>query len=1002
MAVVAASLQADAADAPFIVRTWQSDEGLPDNTVMGVGQTTDGFLWVATSTGLSRFDGVQFQPFSVAAAGVPAGRIMGLLADRRGRLWVAKDQGVVVCVERGQAARVLGPENGGADQGVRFMQEDSKGAVWVAYNDGALARLWDGQARWLTEADGLPNEGVCQVVTDGTGQLWFSRGEWVGVFREGRFKPLERMPKLLMIAGARSGGAWGYAYRNLWKFTEDGSLVKIPMDLPLVTVTGLHEDREGYVWLGTREKGLFRCDRAGAAAVALAQQTITNIQEDREGNIWVGTRGGGLSQLRPRVAELLTTGSGGPLEGVRSVCQDAAGRLWAVVWPNGEVVCSEGQGFKLLTAGDGWTVPNAQCVAADDLGGVWIGTNYSGLLRWQDGALTDRLCGTNGLGWGAVCALLATGSGELWIATGASDARRQVLQCRKAGLLRTFSLPVGSGPVVALAIDAFGDCWVATPKGFLVRVRGDVLTDETAAMPAEPCEIRCLLGTPDGSLWIGTAGQGLRRLKDGRFSSCRTDHGLRDNYISNMLSDGRGRLWFAGNHGIFSVREKELEDFAEGRAARVWSAVYGRNEGLTRLQASCDSWPRALVATDGRLLFAMQSGVAAVYAADIPANSEPPPAVIKRVSVNGKTVAAYGAGEVQVDPAAARPLELAQGLTCLRLAPGRRQVEFAFTALSFTMPETLGFRYRMHGLDTEWTDAGTRRSVAYAQLAPGHYRFEVAACNSDGVWNEQGAALELDALPYWWETAWFRVAGPLSAFGLLGGWSLLWLRRRHRLQIERLELMRATERERARIARDIHDEIGSRLARLSVIGEMAVDELAGAAGARPRVQEMARGVREAASELEHIIWAMNPQNDTLGGLAHRICQDAEEFFAGTPVQCRFGTLPEIPDAAMRPEARSTVSSAVKEALANVLKHAAATAVELSMQTDGRTFQVSIVDNGIGFDPTRRAAAKAGGNGLANMRERLAGMGGECRIESAPGRGTAVILSWPLEKCGQAD
>jgi signal transduction histidine kinase len=230
---------------------------------------------------------------------------------------------------------------------------------------------------------------------------------------------------------------------------------------------------------------------------------------------------------------------------------------------------------------------------------------------------------------------------------------------------------------------------------------------------------------------------------------------------------------------------------------------------------------------------------------------------------------------------------------------------------------------------------------------------------------------------------------------------LLWFRYRHRRQIERLKMLQATERERARIARDMHDVIGSRLSRLSMLGAMAVDELADTATARPRVQEMTRGVREAASELEHIIWAMNPKNDTLNGLAYRICQDAEEYFAETSVQCRFGTLPEIPALAMRPEARSAVSSAVKEALANVLKHASATAVELSMQMDAHLFQVRIVDNGIGFDTSPRVAAKACGNGLSNMRERLAGMGGEFRIESAPGRGTTVILRWPLESPEQA-
>ena len=204
--------------------------------------------------------------------------------------------------------------------------------------------------------------------------------------------------------------------------------------------------------------------------------------------------------------------------------------------------------------------------------------------------------------------------------------------------------------------------------------------------------------------------------------------------------------------------------------------------------------------------------------------------------------------------------------------------------------------------------------------------------------------------------------------------------------------------ERARIARDMHDEVGSHLARLSVLGEMVGDPPSDNAADRLRIQKITRGVREAAGELEHIIWSVNPHNDTLGQLAHRICQYAEEFFSDTPVQCRFGTMPVIPAMAMGADARVAVFSAFKEALANILKHAAATTVDVGLWIKGREFQVRIVDNGRGFDPAQ-PAPPVGGNGLANMRQRLTKLGGECRIDSAPGRGTTVIFCWPLDKAG---
>jgi len=1007
LVLLAAAAPAAAARPSWFIRNWQSDEGLPDNTVVGIAQAADGFLWVASSTGLVCFDGVQFRPFPMTTPGAPAGRIKALLADRRGRLWVAKDQGVVVCVDQGRMTTVVGAEHAAADFGMRLMVEDAEGAVWVSYRGGEVLRIQDGRVRSFAVADGLPAGDFCHLAVDGVGRLWFSRGGWVGVFRDGKFRPLQQLPNRF-ITGARSGGIWGFMDGQLWKYTEGGSPVKLgalPADVPLVTVTAFHEDRAGFLWLGTREAGLFRFDRAGVATAAMSQQTILTITDDREGNLWVGTRGGGLSQLKSRVVELLTIGSATPFTPVGSICQDTAGLLWAVVWPNGEILRSAGQGWTPLSVKDGWSIPLSQCVATDPQGGVWIGTQYRGLHHWQDGAVTDSLRAENGLGgnWNGtggnqVNALLVTASGEVWIGPQVPDEQRQVLQCRRAGQFQTFNLPLGSGPVVILAIDAAGDCWAATAKGLLLRVRKNVLTDETGSTSAGAGAIRCLLGTPDGSLWIGYGGQGLGRLKAGRFSRCRTEHGLHDDYISNMLPDGRGRLWFAGNRGLFSVREKELADFADGRATRIWSVAYGRNDGLPQLQASFDAWPGAARGTDGRLLFAMQAGVAVVYADNLQENPMPPPVVIERVTANGKLVAAYGADGTLASSNSAAPLELCQGGVHLRLPPGQRQVEFAFTALTFTKPETIGFKYRLHGLDADWVEAGTRRVATYAQILPGHYRFEVTACNSDGVWNETGAALELTAEPYWWETAWFHVAGPLSAAGLLAAAIILGWRRRHRRQIERLEMLQATERERARIARDLHDEIGANLTHISILSTLAAKPTTAATTSREHNTEVANVARQTMLAFDEILWSVNPKNDTLQSLSHYLCRRTEEILASAHVAFNFVLDESFPDRMVPPQRRHGLLLAVKEALHNILKHAGASRVEVQCTMDGGVFVVRVADNGCGFDPQTVPAGAPGraGQGLENMCQRLAELGGECRLDSRVGGGTRITFRLPLD------
>jgi len=350
--------------------------------------------------------------------------------------------------------------------------------------------------------------------------------------------------------------------------------------------------------------------------------------------------------------------------------------------------------------------------------------------------------------------------------------------------------------------------------------------------------------------------------------------GLHDDYLANILPDGRGRLWFAGNRGIFSVREKELDDFANGRTTRIWSVAYGRNDGLSQLQASSDAWPGAQRGTDGRLFFAMQSGVAVVDVNKLKEDSQLPRVVIERVTVNGKLVAVYGAGGTPASSDSAAPLELGQGAVHLHLSPGQRHVEFDFTALTFTKPESIEFKYRLRGLDADWVEAGTRRVATYAQVPPGHHHFQVLACNSDGVWNETGAELELTAEPYWWETAWFHVVGPLSAAGLLSGTILLGWRRRHRRQIERLEMQQETERERARIARDIHDDLGATLTQIVMLSDSTGAVGPFQVGNMGKIHQVALAMTQTMDE---IVWAVNPRQDRFDQLAMYLDAYAQEY-----------------------------------------------------------------------------------------------------------------------------
>jgi ligand-binding sensor domain-containing protein/signal transduction histidine kinase len=999
-AVVVAASSAFAAPAWF-VRTWQSDAGLPDNTVIGIEQTPDGFLWVATQTGVVRFDGLQFQELPIQVPGMMAGTVHAICADRRGRVWVAKERGTVLCVDQGKITVVLPPDNAKSDRRVRLLLEDGEGSIWGTFATGEVFRLKDGRVRFFTAEDGLPQKGSIELTVDQKGELWFLRSPDVGVFRDGKFSTLSKAP-FGRLCAARGGGVWICTETTILKYTEAEGLsetCKLKTGTADAGPIVLFEDHAGRLWVGTRLAGLFCHEGTNIFKVDTAQQTILCINEDRQGNLWVGTRGGGLKQLKPRVAELLTTSTSPPFDGVQSICKDTNGVLWAVTWYKGTVLRNVDGDWIPLSASDGWTIDYAKCVAADPLGGVWIGTSYSGLYHWKEGEVTHRFCSTNGLAGNFVTALRTTPSGAVWMGGLHIEVGKTFLQCLEAGQLRSFKLPSGCGVVSAIEVDSSGDCWAATAKGMLLRVSGSVVTDETQkVLPRESYAIRSLLATPDNSLWIGFSGTGLGRLKKGRFDQFRMEHGLNDNYISQILSDGRGRLWLAGNRGIFSVREKDLNELAAGQLSHVQSVVYKQKVGLPGLQASYDAWPGALRDAEGRLFFAMQSGVATLYAADIPAEAEPPSVIIDRVLVDHKVVALYGSGKALSASNNPSCVELGAPNAHLHLPPGRRQIEFFFTTPCFTMPESIRFKYQLKGMDKEWIEASGRRSAFYSQLTPGNYQFQVSACNRDGVWNQKGASLALTVAPFWWETAWFRIVGPLMVFGLIGGFVLLWFRRRYHFQIERLELLRSMEKERGRIAADLHDEIGANLTHISILSTLAAKPGTELSTSRQHNAEVTSVARQTILAFDEILWSVNPKNDTLKSLSHFICRRTEEILAPAKVHYHFSLDEALPDSPVSPQRRHGLLLAVKEALHNILKHAGATRVEVKCVIEQGLFVVIVSDNGCGFDPAALPVSVKGrnGHGLANMRRRLEDLGGECRIERQPEGGTRIIFRLPME------
>jgi signal transduction histidine kinase/streptogramin lyase len=619
-------------------------------------------------------------------------------------------------------------------------------------------------------------------------------------------------------------------------------------------------------------------------------------------------------------------------------------------------------------------------VAADRSGAVWIGTKAHALYRVQSGHSTAWRAG-DGLASRSVRSLLASTNGDLWIGGEFPIS----LQCLRSGKLLSFNVPSNVRLIRALAQDAGGNIWAGTSAGRLLRVRNDVVTDETPRMSGEPMSIRCLYAAPDGSLWIGYATAGLGRLEKGRIARITQEQGLYDDHISQIVADDRGWLWFGADRGIFKIRQQELEAATEGRAGRVRATHYGRDEGLLSLQANFDASPGTLRTQDGRLWIPMRTALAVINPSALHEDQEPPPVLLRRVAIDERTVATYG-GVMPVKTV----FNLGLVQTPLRLPPKHRLVEFEFTALNLSAPENVHFRYRLEGFDDDWIEADTQRKAAYPNLPAGDYRFYAAACNGDGVWKETQAPLAFSVAPFLWQTWPFRTAAILGFTVVVAAIVRYVSFRRLRFELRTLEQQAALDKERTRIARDLHDDLGGSLTQVSLLLDKANRNVVAPDKAGSGVQQCSSLVRQVAKSVDEIIWAINPRNDTLRYLVDYISQFVVEFLHAANIRCRVDLPDNFPDRTVSPEARHNLFLVVKETLNNIARHSRASEVQFQVTASGAQLVITVEDNGRGFNGLAPSAA---GDGLRNMRQRMEEIGAKFDLESKPEAGTRVHFSY---------
>jgi signal transduction histidine kinase/ligand-binding sensor domain-containing protein len=994
----------------WLTRAWQTEEGLPNTYVNSVVQGEDGFIWIATPVTVARFDGVRFTRFPFRNEDDSEPRYQGgrqyqaarrIVPSRNGGLYITPVRGPAVYLSP-DYSQVSTPATGlppGSSPATSF--EDRHGDFWLAAA-GKIVRIHQGEPTQFGEAEGVPRGNVYSLTEDGAGMVWLVKGNVgsgsiVKAFKNGRFEQVTVVNGMARLAATRSNGVWLANPERLFKCDASGALEDYGPFQPQNSATevqGLLEDHAGAVWIGTDGNGLFRrgglvqTEASAEARVELVPTSYPKIlclMEDRENNLWVGTGGGGLDRISPRGVQMEGVASGSSLMGIQSVCEDAEGTMWGAT-QNGLLVCRHGEAWSPAPAKAPGRVT---CVAADRSGTVWIGTQDRALHCWREHRFTtwDDSAGVAG---NSIVALLPSSKEDLWIAEFSLNG----VQCLHEGKLRSLTFAGDTGRINAMAEDAAGRIWIGTSTGLLLLADGDRLVDETSRTGASARTIRSLYAAPDGALWIGYGGWGLGRLKDNHFASLRAEQGLPDNYISQMIGDDQGWLWFgAAEHGIFKIRQQQLEQALDDNTTRLRPILYGRNEGLLGMEVFGYT-PGACRSRDGRLWIPMRKALAVVDPKILHENPRPPKVILTQVLLDGLPIASYGGVAFTQQLANLKTLK-----TPLRLPPRHRRLDIDFAALSFNAPENVHFQYQLEGVDNNWTEAEPQRRVTYSRLAARDYRFRVRACNADGLWSEASSPLALTVTPFVWQRWWFQLAVVvLFTSAVVAGVRYVSFRRL-RLELRLLEQQAVLDKERTRIARDLHDDLGCSLTHVALLLEMNEQQAANGNGPNGKSQVCSPMVRNVIKSVDEIVWAINPRNDNLQYLADYIVEFSVNFLHAAGIRPRVDLPERIPERAVSPEVRHNLFLVVKEALNNIVRHADASEARFRLTTTNAELSIVIEDNGCGFE---RPPESASADGLRNMRQRMEEIGGGLQIESKPGKGTKVSLSYPWPRVESAN
>jgi ligand-binding sensor domain-containing protein/signal transduction histidine kinase len=992
------------------IQTYTTAEGLAHNHINRIRQDTRGFLWFCTDGGLTRFDGRDFASYTIQD-GLPHPWVNDFLEAHDGTYWVATDGGVVKFNPAGTSQRLwdrhsrdpgatsmfvaVGPEGPAGSRRVNALAEDTDGSILFATYGGLyrLRRSPDGLSFHEIEI-GLPRD----VMEGGlVNNLSPSRlgGWWIaarfGLFHlssEGqstRITSWQGLPDNFVETAYedRSGGLWvGTRTGGLCEVrrtpTSGGRMVKhcysVRDGLPSNDVRSILQSADGAFWVGTSD-GLsefypygpgprFRNYRVGNG---LSDSHILKLAEDSNGNLWIGTA---LSGVMKMVRQGFTSfdSRDGFLSGMRheSIIETTGGELSIVSEVGGKIIIQVLNGGRfhrvdpnLPMARRGY--PGLSGSLQDQAGDWWIGTEH-GLFHFSRVAQPSELAHTrakavytaaNGFAGDNVEALYEDSHGDMWISANSLSAPSLSRWSRSSGTLEDYTeaLPLlKRSRASAFAEDASGNIWIGLVDGGIVRQRHGQF-EPLAALPGTFSGIvKAIYADHNGRMWVATNQAGLTRIDRADLDAPHVERyseaeGLSSNDVSCITEDESGQIYVGTNRGV---------DRLDPASGRIHSFTAG--DGLVRGAILLAHRDRG-----GLLWFVANSGVSRLIAAPTQPSSIPP-VLIRRLRIFGVPYPISEVGETV--------------LRGIEIPPERNAIQIEFASADFQSGSSLQYQYKLEGTSLEWSRPSGERSVQFASLAPGDYRFLVRAVVSNAT--GASAVVSFHVVPPFWRRWWFVMAmGMLTAVAL---YVLHWMRLQRAMEIERV---------RTRIATDLHDDIGSSLSQIAILSEVVNQSLGGQDSPENPLAKIAGTARDLIHSMSDIVWAINPEKDHIWDLIQRMRRFASDVFTARHVDFQFNGPGTELGIRVGADVRRQVFLIFKETVNNAVKHSSCTRVDIDFVVEKNWLVVRLRDNGKGLKLSECGV----GHGLASMRARAESLGGILEVRS--GQGTEIAVRIPL-------